>query len=91
MPKPTTNRGIAKNDLGRHDEAIADYDEAIRLKPDYAEAYNNRGKANISLNRADEAHRDFETAITLTRNAGDEPLANHAERALKELLDEQAP
>ena len=89
--KAYNNRGNAKRSLGRHEEAIADYDEAIRLNPDYAEAYNNRGEANISLNRADEAHRDFETAITLARGAGDENLASDAERALQQLLDEQAP
>ena len=38
------NRGAAKAALGRHDDAIADYDEAIRLKPDHAEAYYNRGR-----------------------------------------------
>ena len=85
------NRGNAKSGFGRHEHAIADYGEAIRLKPDFAEAYGNRGKANISLNRIDEARQDFETAITLARDAGDETLANDAERALKELLDEQAP
>ena len=85
------NRGIAKNNLGRHEGAIADYDEAIRLKPDLAIVYNNRGKANISMNRMDEARRDFETAITLARDAGNEALANDAERALKKLSDEQDP
>ena len=89
--KAYNNRGNAKRSLGRHEAAIADYDEAVRLKPDLAEAYNNRGEANISLNRADEAHRDFETAITLARDAGNETLASDAERALKQLLDEQAP
>ena len=83
------NRGVAKKNLGRHEEAITDYDEAIRLKPDYAMIYNNRGKANITLNRMDKARRDFETAITLARNTGNETLASDAERALKELSDEQ--
>lgn len=85
------NRGIAKNNLGRHKEAIADYDEAIRLNSVNPEAYNNRGKTNISLNRIGEARRDFETAITLARDAGNETLANYAEHALKELLDKQTP
>ena len=86
-----SNRGVAKRSLGRYEAAIADCDEAIRLKPDLVEVYYNRGEANISLNRADEARRDFETAITLAREAGDETLASDAERALKQLLDEQAP
>ena len=32
-------------DLKRPEEALASYDKAIALKPDYAEAYNNRGNA----------------------------------------------
>ena len=85
------NRGIAKNNLGRHEEAIADYDEAIRLKPDYTMAYNNRGKTNALLNRTDEARQDFETAITFARDAGNEALARDAKRALKKLSGEQDP
>ena len=60
-----SNRGVAKNDLGRHDEAIADYDEAIRLKSDYAEAYSNRGNAKSGLGRHDEAIADHDNAIRL--------------------------
>ena len=33
---------MAYLDKGEYDRAIADYDQAIRLKPDYADAYNNR-------------------------------------------------
>jgi tetratricopeptide (TPR) repeat protein len=43
----------AKGDL---DGAMADYNEALRLNPQYALAYNNRG--NIFLQRG-----DFDTAI----------------------------
>ena len=31
--------------LGDYQEAIADFNEVIQLKPDFAEAYNNRGFA----------------------------------------------
>ena len=51
--------------MERHDEAIADYDQAIRLKPDYAEAYNNRGNAKRALERHDEAIVDYNEAIRL--------------------------
>ena len=40
--------------------AIADYDEAIRLKPDYAEAYNNRGTEKGALGQRDEAIADYD-------------------------------
>ena len=35
--------GIDKFQSGQYAEAIKDYDEAIKLKPDYAQAYSNRG------------------------------------------------
>ena len=41
------NRGVAYDDLGQYQRAIQDSDTAIRLKPDYANAYNNRGIAFI--------------------------------------------
>jgi lipoprotein NlpI len=37
------NRGNAYDVLGLYQMAISDYDEAVRLKPDYGKAYNNRG------------------------------------------------
>ena len=48
------NRGHALKDLKRLDEALKNYDEAIRLKPDYAEALNNRN-ALLDLKRMEEA------------------------------------
>ena len=39
--------------------------EAIRLKPDYANAYNNRGVANFELDRYEEAISDYDEAIRL--------------------------
>ena len=37
------NRGIAHRRAGDLDRAIKDYDEAIRLNPRAADAFNNRG------------------------------------------------
>ncbi|MDZ7814749.1 MAG: tetratricopeptide repeat protein [Planctomycetota bacterium] len=59
------NRGNAKFELGRHEEAIKDYDEAIRLDPKYAAAYNNRGAANVKLGRHKDALSDYDEAIKL--------------------------
>ena len=51
--------------MGRHDDALADFDQAIRLKPDFAKAYNNRGIAKDTLGRHDDALADFDQAIRL--------------------------
>ena len=44
-PRPTTTSALALHGQGKLDEAIAEYREAIRLKPDYAEAHFNLGIA----------------------------------------------
>src|SRR4051812_18770650 len=36
-PDVLNNRGLALHDLGQHKEALASYDAALRLKPDYVE------------------------------------------------------
>ena len=51
--------------MGKHDNAIADYGEAIRLEPDYAAAYYNRGNAKYALGRYDDAIADHDEAIRL--------------------------
>ena len=60
-----SNRGLAKNELGRHRDAISDYDKAIRLNPKNAVAFNNRGTANYELGRHEDAISDFAKAIRL--------------------------
>jgi Tfp pilus assembly protein PilF len=51
-----------------YDRAIADYDTAIQLKPDYAEAYNDRGFAYYLKGNAERAIADFTRAIELRPN-----------------------
>ena len=59
------NRGVAKHDLGEYADAIADYDEAIRLQPDHASAYYNRGNAKYALGEYEAAITDYDEAIRL--------------------------
>ena len=58
-------RGNTKYELGLYDTAIADYDRAIRLKPDDAGAYNNRGNAKKMLKEYFAAIADYDMAIGL--------------------------
>ncbi len=51
-----------KRDL---DHAIADYDEAIRLQPSFALAFNNRGDARLAKGDVPRALADFDAAIKL--------------------------
>lgn len=51
------NRGLNKRYLEDYKGAIADYTQAIKLKPDYYKAYNNRGYAKLLL-------KDYVGAIT---------------------------
>src|SRR6516225_5399647 len=63
-----TNRGIAYDDRGDGDRAIADYDQAIRLNPNFADAYNNRGIAYRAKGQPDRAIADYDQAIRLNPN-----------------------
>ena len=46
-------------------DAIADFNQAIRLKSDYAKAYYNRGAAKAVLRRYNDAIADYDAAIIL--------------------------
>jgi protein O-GlcNAc transferase len=49
--------------LLRYQDALAAYDQALALKPDYAEAQNNRGEALQQLKRHEEALAAFDRAM----------------------------
>ena len=57
---PYNNRGNACRRLGKTEKAIADLDQAIRLKPDYADAYENRGLVYYDLKQWDRSIKDYD-------------------------------
>ena len=59
------NRGIARSDLGDLEGSIADYDEAIRLDPKGASAFNNRGISRSDLGDLEGSIADYDEAIRL--------------------------
>jgi Flp pilus assembly protein TadD len=57
-------------DLGRHEEALDAFDQAIRLNPEDSTTHNNRGIALASLGRHDEAPGTCDQGLSL---ASDDP------------------
>ncbi|MBZ0308821.1 MAG: tetratricopeptide repeat protein, partial [Anaerolineae bacterium] len=53
------NRGNVYVDLGEYNRAIADYDQAIMLGPNYANAFWGRGNAHYELGNYDQAIADY--------------------------------
>ena len=82
------SRGMAQERLENFEQAKADYNKAIAINPEYANAYNNRG--NIKLKQADYngAIKDYNRAIELNpqfveaycnRGIAKENLGDHSE------------
>jgi tetratricopeptide (TPR) repeat protein len=63
-----SNRGATYQNLGRHGEALADFEAAIRIDPNLALAYSNRGVIYETLCRHAEALADYDAAIRLDPN-----------------------
>ncbi|MBI2412736.1 MAG: tetratricopeptide repeat protein [Deltaproteobacteria bacterium] len=59
------NRGVLHNGAGRYDDAIADFDQMLMLKPDNSDAYYNRALAFSMTGRYREAVEDLTKAIGL--------------------------
>jgi len=57
--------GAAFKAQGKLEEAIAAYNKALLIKPDYAEAYNNMGNALTDQGKPDEAIAAFNKALLI--------------------------
>ena len=88
MPTRSTIVAVPCMELKRYDEALASYDRALSLRPDFAEALNNRGNVLQELKRLDEALASYDRALTLRPDHAE--ALNNRGSALRELnrLDE---
>jgi tetratricopeptide (TPR) repeat protein len=67
-PRIHLARASVLSKLGQFEAALAGYNEAIRLKPDYAEAYCDRGIAFQEREQWEAALASYDQAITLRPN-----------------------
>jgi Tfp pilus assembly protein PilF len=65
------NVGTLLGEKGQTDEAIRQFQEAVRLRPDYAKARINLGVALGQRNRTDEAIRQFQEVLRLQPDYAD--------------------
>lgn len=59
------NLGLAYYDEGRKDEALDEFNTALGLSPDFADAYNNIGLLYYETGRVDDAFKALNAAIRL--------------------------
>lgn len=62
------NKGVIYFRLGQYQKAIMNFHEAIRVKPDYAEAYYNLGIIYHTLGQYEIALKNFNEAIRIMPN-----------------------
>jgi tetratricopeptide (TPR) repeat protein len=67
-PQAYNLRGAALAQVGKTDEALADFNKAISLDANYGQAYANRGLVYRQTRHLDQAMADYERAITLDAN-----------------------
>ena len=65
------DRGVDYDEQGQLDSAIDEFDEAIALDPQLAEAYYNRGTAYLDKGNYDQAIADFNQAIEIDPQLAD--------------------
>ena len=74
------NRGIAKESLGDHYEALEDFDRAIELNSEYIDGYLRRGILKQDSGDYAGAIRDFDRAIEVEPESKDR-IVGYKERA----------
>mgnify|MGYP000869489506 CR=1 FL=1 len=62
------NRGLAYYNRGQLERSIAEYQKAIQIKPDFAQARNNLGNVYYNQSKLEEAVVEYQRAIAINPN-----------------------
>jgi tetratricopeptide (TPR) repeat protein len=65
VPEVMVNYGNVLAQLGRHTEALAQYNQALKQKKNFFEALFNRGNLFLETGRTPEALADFESVVAI--------------------------
>lgn len=65
------NRGNSRCEMGDYERGIVDYNQAIKINPDFVDAYYSRGHAYFDLGNYEAAISDFSQVIKMSYNDGD--------------------
>jgi tetratricopeptide (TPR) repeat protein len=71
--------------LGRFEEAIASYQQAIQLQPDYADAYQNLGVVLLKIGKVPESLSAFGKAIALHEVQNNSTEADRLRQGLQDI------
>ena len=66
-----SSNGFALAKIGKFDEAIKSYDQAIKIKPDHEEAWYNKGVSLGELKKHEEAIKSYDQAIKIKPDFAD--------------------
>jgi protein O-GlcNAc transferase len=65
------NRGLALQELGKIEESLLDFKEALILNPKYTKAFNSEGNAYLDMKEIGSAISSYKNAITLDPSYAD--------------------
>ncbi len=91
VPLAHNNLGIAYKLQGQLDKAVAEFQAALQLKPDYVNAHNNLGLAYASQGNLDIAILEFQAASRLRPDYADAHINLGTAYALQGQLDKAIP
>lgn len=77
------SRALVYVALKSYQNAVNDLDQAIRINPQYANAYKQRGGGHYFLGNISQARTDFATALNLYRQQGNQSEVNRMQRLLQ--------